>query len=73
MRGCGETLVEYCTGVDHLTVCTSHEKWKKQLQRWAIRYPDEVKIIKNKDKSIYAQAPVDWFRFIMPTFQEKQK
>ena len=29
MRGYGETLVEYITGVDHLTVCTSHEKWKK--------------------------------------------
>lgn len=61
-----ETSIERIQGDDYCCVYTGERKFINQLKELAKNY-SEVNIINiNKDGSILAHVPYEWFRFIKP-------
>lgn len=49
---------------------------KKRIRKYAEQFPDEVKIVKEDQISVFAEAPMEWFSFRPPRHRnmtEEQK
>lgn len=62
-----ETGIDRIKGENYCTVLTGEKKFINQIKKFLNDYPNEVQIIKeNKDGSILAHVPSNWFRFVKP-------
>lgn len=57
------------------SVSTSIRKYINKAKKLYEQYPNKVKLIENKDGSIYMQFPPEWIRFPAPkrTMSEENK
>ena len=62
-----ETCVERIQGDKYTNIYTSERKFIKELNTLKKQYPDDVIIEHiNRDGSICAKVPYNWFRFVKP-------
>lgn len=61
-----ETVVEFYDENAHLTISTGKRKYVNKIKKFAKDYPDVVKYIENKDGSVCATMPIEWFKFPSP-------
>ena len=67
-----ESCVERIQGDDHCCVYTGEQKFINKLKELAENYPDDVKIrYTNKDGSIEAHVPYNWFKFVKPPIKRE--
>lgn len=62
-----ETAINRLQGDDYCFVFTAERKFINRLKELSEEYPNEVEIqYINKDGSIGAKVPSNWFRFVKP-------
>lgn len=62
-----ETSIDRIQGEKYCSIFTAEKKFINQLKEFAKEYPESVQIqYTNKDGSILAVVPFDWFRFVKP-------
>lgn len=61
-----ENNIEWVTGDDTISVTLTSQRHITKIRKLAERKPDEVKIITNKDGSIYATLPLSYLKFNPP-------
>lgn len=60
-----ELCINYAEG-GIASATSSIQKWTTKAKKLAEKYPEEVKLIQNKDGSVYMTFPKEWLRFPQP-------
>ena len=71
-----ENNIEWITGDNTMSVTLTSQRHITRIRKLAERKPDEVKIVANKDGSIYATLPLSYLKFNPPkdlTEEQKEK
>lgn len=71
-----ENNIEWVTGDNAMSVTLTSQRHVTRIRKLAERKPEEVKIITNKDGSIYATLPLSYLKFNPPkdlTEEQKEK
>ena len=71
-----ENNIEWITGEGTIAVTLTSQRHINKIYKLAVRKPDEVKIVANKDGSIYATLPLSYLKFNPPkdlTEEQKEK
>jgi len=69
-----ENNIEWITGDSTIAVTLTSQRHINKIRKLAERKPDEVKIVTNKDGSIYATLPLLYLKFNPPKdLTEEQK
>jgi hypothetical protein len=69
-----ENNIEWITGDNMMSVTLTSQRHINKIRKLAERKPDEVKIVTNKDGSIYATLPLSYLKFNPPmNLTEEQK
>ena len=69
-----ENNIEWITGDSTIAVTLTSQRHITKIRKLAERKPDEVKIVANKDGSIYATLPLSYLKFNPPKdLTEEQK
>lgn len=71
-----ENSIEWITGDNTMSVTLTSQRHITRIRKLAERKPDEVKIVTNKDGSIYATLPLSYLKFNPPkdlTEEQKEK
>ena len=69
-----ENNIEWITGDNMMSVTLTSQRHITKIRKLAERKPDEVKIVTNKDGSIYATLPLSYLKFNPPKdLTEEQK
>ena len=61
-----ENNIEWITGDNMMSVTFTSQRHITKIRKLAERKPDEVKIVTNKDGSIYATLPLSYLKFNPP-------
>lgn len=61
-----ENNIEWVTGDSTISVTLTSQRHITRIRKLAERKPDEVKIVANKDGSIYATLPLSYLKFNPP-------
>ena len=61
-----ENNIEWITGDNMMSVTLTSQRHITKIRKLAERKPDEVKIVTNKDGSIYATLPLSYLKFNPP-------
>lgn len=69
-----ENNIEWIAGDNMMSVTLTSQRHITRIRKLAERKPDEVKIVANKDGSIYATLPLSYLKFNPPKdLTEEQK
>ena len=69
-----ENNIEWITGDNMMSVTLTSQRHITKIRKLAERKPDEVKIVTNKDGSVYATLPLSYLKFNPPKdLTEEQK
>ena len=69
-----ENNIEWITGDSTMSITLTSQRHITKIRKLAERKPDEVKIMTNKDGSIYATLPLSYLKFNPPKdLTEEQK
>lgn len=69
-----ENNIEWITGEDTIAVTLTSQRHITRIRKLAEKKPDEVKIVANKDGSIYATMPLSYLKFNAPlTLTDEQR
>jgi len=71
-----ENNIEWITGDSTIAVTLTSQRHITKIRKLAERKPEEVKIVTNKDGSIYATLPLSYLKFNPPkdlTEEQKEK
>lgn len=69
-----ENNIEWITGDSTIAVTLTSQRHITRIRKLAERKPNEVKIVANKDGSIYATLPLSYLKFNPPKdLTEEQK
>ena len=61
-----ENNIEWITGDNMMSVTLTSQRHITKIRKLAERKPDEVKIVTNKDGSVYATLPLSYLKFNPP-------
>lgn len=61
-----ENNIEWVTGDSTISVTLTSQRHITRIRKLAEKKPDEVKIVANKDGSIYATLPLSYLKFNPP-------
>ena len=71
-----ENNIEWVTGDNTMSITLTSQRHITRIRKLAERKPEEVKIVANKDGSIYATLPLSYLKFNPPmdlTEEQKEK
>ena len=71
-----ENNIEWITGDNTMSITLTSQRHITKIRKLAERKPEEVKIVANKDGSIYATLPLSYLKFNPPmdlTEEQKEK
>ena len=71
-----ENNIEWITGDNTMSITLTSQRHITRIRKLAERKPEEVKIVANKDGSIYATLPLSYLKFNPPmdlTEEQKEK
>lgn len=71
-----ENNIEWVTGDNTISVTLTSQRHITKIRKLAERKPNEVKVVTNKDGSIYATLPLSYLKFNPPkdlTEEQKEK
>lgn len=69
-----ENNIEWITGDNTIAVTLTSQRHITRIRKLAEKKPDEVKIVANKDGSIYATMPLSYLKFNAPlTLTDEQR
>jgi len=67
-----ENVIEWFNGEKIAELSITQKSYIKQIKKLKDKYPDDVKLVENKDGSIFATLPVEWIQ-IKPLQVEVQQ
>ena len=75
MSDLNENGIEWVTGDDTISCSFSQKKYVNKVKSLAKKFPDQVKVIENKDGSIFAKLPLSAFKLSISSrvFTEEEK
>ena len=75
MSDLNENGIEWVTGDDTISCSFSQKKYVNKVKSLAKKFPDQVKVIENKDGSVFAKLPLSAFKLSISSrvFTEEEK
>lgn len=61
-----ENSIEWITGDEDVGMTISQTRWINRMNQLQRSHPDDVKIFRNEDGSIFATAPLSWVKLSPP-------
>ncbi len=74
MERSNENIIEWLTGEKEVELTLNQQGWVNKAIKLAEQYPDEIRLWKNTDGSIFAKVPLKWISIRKPRqYTDEQK